>query len=56
MHNLLQIRNILILSLAITCVFCLPIYAQDQHTVLLYTFETGSGTTVKDLSDYGKRW
>ena len=53
MHNPLQIRNILILFLTITGVFCLPIYAQDQHTVLLYTFETGSGTTVNDLSDYG---
>ena len=24
--------------------------AQDKHTVLLYTFETGAGDTVKDLS------
>ena len=24
--------------------------AQDEHTVLLYTFETGAGQTVKDLS------
>ena len=24
--------------------------AQDKHTVLLYTFETGAGKTVKDLS------
>lgn len=24
--------------------------AQDEHTVLLYTFETGAGKTVKDLS------
>ena len=53
MHYPLQIRKILILILTITCVVCLPIYAQDQHTVLLYTFETGSGTTVNDLSDYG---
>ncbi len=27
--------------------------AQDEHTVLLYTFETGAGNTVKDLSDNG---
>ena len=27
--------------------------AQDEHTVLLYTFETGNGNTVKDLSEYG---
>ena len=25
-------------------------FAQDEHTVLLYTFETGVGKTVKDLS------
>ena len=24
--------------------------AQDEHTVLLYTFESGAGKTVKDLS------
>ena len=28
-------------------------FAQDEHTVALYTFETGAGNTVKDLSDYG---
>ena len=27
--------------------------AQDKHTVLLYTFETGAGKTVKDLSGNG---
>ena len=27
--------------------------AQDEHTILLYTFESGAGKTVKDLS--GKR-
>ena len=27
--------------------------AQDEHTVLLYTFETGAGNTVKDLSGNG---
>ena len=27
--------------------------AQDEHTVLLYTFESGAGKTVKDLSDNG---
>ena len=53
MHNPLQFGNIIILIITTTCVVCGPIYAQDQHTVLLYTFETGSGTTVKDLSDNG---
>lgn len=28
-------------------------FAQDEHTVLLYTFETGAGKTVKDLSGNG---
>ena len=28
-------------------------FAQDEHTVVLYTFETGNGKTVKDLSDNG---
>ena len=27
--------------------------AQDEHTVLLYTFESGAGNTVKDLSGNG---
>ena len=28
-------------------------FAQDEHTVVLYTFETGNGKTVKDLSGNG---
>ena len=32
---------------------CLFSYAQDAHTVALYTFETGSGKVVKDLSGKG---
>ena len=28
-------------------------FAQDKHTVLLYTFESGTGKTVKDLSGKG---
>ena len=28
-------------------------FAQDEHTVVLYTFETGNGKTVKDLSGKG---
>ena len=32
---------------------CLFSYAQDEHTVALYTFETGSGKIVKDLSGKG---
>lgn len=32
---------------------CLFSYAQDEHTVALYTFETGNGKIVKDLSGKG---
>ena len=28
-------------------------FAQDEHTVALYTFETGAGNTLKDLSGNG---
>ncbi|MDD9972498.1 MAG: hypothetical protein OXU27_00760, partial [Candidatus Poribacteria bacterium] len=30
----------------------LPGFAQDEHTVLLYTFESGAGKVVKDLSEH----
>ncbi len=53
MFNQRHHRNILILLAFITCVVCLPVNAQDQNTVLLYTFENGLGNTVKDLSEYG---
>ena len=33
--------------------FSISIQAQDEHTVLLYTFETGKGDTVKDYSGKG---
>ena len=35
------------------CGFSISIQAQDKHTVLLYTFETGKGDTVKDHSGKG---
>ena len=53
MFNLTDVKYWLILVILLTCVISLPIYAQDQHTVLLYTFETGNGDTVKDLSGNG---
>ena len=40
----------LILVLLLICDASVPSFAQDEHTVLLYTFETGAGNTVKDLS------
>ena len=30
----------------------LPGFAQDEHTVLLYTFESGAGKVIKDLSEH----
>lgn len=36
--------------LCLTCILCPQIDAQDKNTVLLYTFETGEGDTVKDIS------
>lgn len=35
-------------------IFCgsLPSFAQDEHTVLLYAFESGAGKVVKDLSEH----
>ena len=41
----------LTLVLLIIFVGSLSSFAQDEHTVLLYTFETGAGKTVKDLSE-----
>ena len=52
MFNLTDVKYWLILVILLTCVISLPIYAQDEHTVLLYTFETGQGDIVKDLSEY----
>lgn len=40
----------LISVLLLTCGDPLLSFAQDEHTVALYTFETGTGKVVKDLS------
>lgn len=53
MFNFKNLRYWFILTLFFTCVLNLPSFAQDEHTVLLYTFETGKGNTVKDLSGNG---
>lgn len=42
-----------ILSFLMIGGFSISIQAQDEHTVLLYTFETGKGDTVKDYSGKG---
>lgn len=53
MFNFIYVDFRLILVILLTCVISLPIYAQDEHAVLLYTFETGKGDTAKDLSGNG---
>ncbi len=47
-----RINLVLLLSmvLVLTCILCPQIDAQDINTVLLYTFETGEGDSVKDIS------
>ena len=58
--NQVEIRfvNYFIKLNTIALVFCISgliafCSAQDDHTVLLYTFETGKGKVVKDLSGQG---
>ena len=53
MYNLTNLRYCFILIFLLTSVMYQSSYAQDKHTVLLYTFETGQGDIVKDLSENG---
>ncbi len=53
MYDLTQIRNWLIPLILITSSISLPTSAQDEHTVLLYSFETVRGFVIQDLSDSG---
>jgi len=53
MFKFKNLRYWFILTLFLIFVIGLPSFAQDKHTVLLYTFETGKGNTVKDLSGSG---
>lgn len=53
MFNFINSTYWFILIPLLTGVISLPSFAQDEHTVLLYTFETGEGDTVKDLSGNG---
>ncbi len=41
-----RVLLILLLGSAVCC------FGQDEHTVLLYTFEAGAGKVVEDLSEY----
>ncbi|MYF98057.1 LamG domain-containing protein [Candidatus Poribacteria bacterium] len=53
MFNKITMIYWLLPMVLIACLVNLPIAAQDEHTVLLYTFETENGDTVKDLSGNG---
>ena len=53
MYKSIKMKNWLLPMILITCLVRLPVAAQDENTVLLYTFETGAGDTVKDLSGNG---
>ena len=50
--NLLRFGILMICVVSMTSILTQPIYAQDENTILLYTFETGNGDVVKDLSEY----
>ena len=50
--NLLHFGILMICVISMTLILTQSIYAQDENTVLLYTFETGDGDDVKDLSEY----
>ena len=53
MSNVISTLFYIALIVLLTTGIGLHSFAQDKHTVLLYTFETGNGNTVKDLSGYG---
>ncbi len=53
MLNFTSLRVFLFLVFILGCVLIQTSYAQDDNTVLLITFESGSGDDAKDLSGYG---
>ena len=53
MRNAINALSGLMLVFLIISIGSLSSFAQDEHTVLLYTFESGTGKTVKDLSGNG---
>ena len=52
MHNAINTVCCLMFAFLLISQGSLPSFAQDEHTVLLYTFESGAGKVVKDLSEY----
>lgn len=53
MVNLLRMGLIIIIVVFMVSILTQSIYAQDENTVLLYTFDSGYGDVVKDLSAHG---
>ncbi len=53
MLNFTSLRVFLLLVFVLGCVLNQTVYAQDENTVLLYTFEASSGDVVTDLSGNG---
>ena len=53
MFNSKYVAYYIILSFVIVGGFSISLHAQDNHTVLLYTFESGKGDTVRDHSGKG---
>ena len=53
MSNIINVTRWLMMILLLISGGSLSSFAQDEHTVLLYTFESGTGKTVKDLSGKG---
>ena len=53
MSNIINATRWLTMILLLIFGGSLSSLAQDEHTVLLYTFESGAGKTVKDLSGNG---
>lgn len=52
MRNAINTLCELTLVFLIISIGSLSSFAQDEHTVLLYTFESGAGKVVKDLSEH----
>ncbi|MDE0468740.1 MAG: LamG domain-containing protein [Candidatus Poribacteria bacterium] len=52
MRNAINTLCWLTFAFLLISVGSLPGFAQDEHTVLLYTFESGAGKVVKDLSEH----
>lgn len=52
MENSMNLIVTFTMIVFLTCILYTPVNAQDQHTVLLYTFNEGDGDTVKDISGY----